>query len=192
MTVRLRASVIPGLLALTGLSLTACASQGTIGAAGGSGGTVPSSSGGSGAPSSVSTGSVTTGSDSTGSPGTDSSTPTSSSSENPSDLASSLKKLNSLWADQGCKTALAGFGSYVSAYQTNKLQAVAAIPAAVQQIRAGAQQTRVPAAADAMNKMATDLQTVFDQAKQGQSPNNGPVQNDFQVMGDTCGQSLNQ
>jgi hypothetical protein len=189
MTVRLRASVIPGLLALTGFSLTACASQGTIGAAGGS---VPSSASGSGAPSSASTGSASTGSASTGSTSTDSSAPTASSSGNPSDLASSLKKLNSLWADQGCKTALAGFGSYVSAYQTNKLQAVAAIPAAVQQIRAGAQQTRVPAAADAMNKMATDLQTVFDQAKQGQSPNNGPVQNDFQVMGDTCGQSLNQ
>jgi hypothetical protein len=186
MTVRLRASVVPGLLALTGLSLTACASQGTIGAAGGSGGTVPSSTSGSSAPSSISTGPVSTGSVSTGS-----SVPTASSSGNPSDLASSLKKLNSLWADQGCKTALAGFGSYVSAYQTNKLQAVAAIPGAVQQIRAGAQQTRVPAAAQAMNKMATDLQAVFDQAKQGQTPNNGPVQTDFQVMGNACGQSLN-
>ena len=112
--------------------------------------------------------------------------PAASRSGNPSDLASSLKKLNQLWADQGCKTALAGFGSYVSAYQTNKLQAVAAIPGAVQQIRAGAQQTRVPEAADAMNKMATDLQTMVDQAKQGQSPNKGPVQNDFQVMGNTC------
>ena len=191
MTVRLRASVIPGLLALTGLSLAACASTGTIGAAGGSGGTAPSSAGGSSTSSASSSGSApsSTSTDSSA-PATDSSG-TPSSSQNPSDLASSLKKLNSLWADQGCKTALAGFGSYVSAYQTNKLQAVAAIPGAVQQIRAGAQQTKIPTAAEAMNKMATDLQTVFDQAKQGQSPNNGPVQNDFQVMGNACGQSLN-
>lgn len=191
MTVRRRASVIPGLLALTGLSLTACASSGTIGA-GAAGGSVPGTAGSS---SPAVGGSSTAGSSAPSSGGTDSSATASSSassSQNPSDLASSLKKLNSLWADQGCKTALAGFGSYVSAYQTNKPQAVAAIPGAVRQIRAGAQQTKLPAAAEAMNKMATDLQTVFDQAKQGQSPNNGPVQNDFQIMGNTCGQSLNQ
>jgi len=187
MTVRLRASVIPGLLALTGLSLTACASSGTIGA-GAAGGSVPGTAGSS---SPAVGNSSTAGSSAPSSGGTDSSA-TASSTQNPSDLASSLKKLNSLWADQGCKTALAGFGSYVSAYQTNKLQAVAAIPGAVQQIRAGAQQTKLPAAAQAMNKMATDLQAGFDQAKQGQSPNNGPVQNDFQVMGNTCGQDLNQ
>lgn len=189
MTVRPRASVIPGLLALTGLSLTACASTGTIAAAGGSGATVPASASGSSdsssgsAPSSISTDSSAPASGSSA---------TASGSENPSDLASSLKKLDSLWADQGCKTALAGFGSYVSAYQTNKLQAVAVIPGAVQQIRAGSQQTRLPVAAQAMNKMAGDMQTIFDQAKQGQSPNNGPVQNDFQIMGNACGKSLNQ
>lgn len=188
MTVRPRASVIPGLLALTGLALTACASQGTIGAAGGSGGTAPSSI----STGSIGTGSASTGSASTGSASTGSSAPAVSGSQNPSDLASSLKKLNSLWADQGCKTALAGFGSYVSAYQTNKPQAVAAIPDSVRQIRAGAQQTRVPEAANAMTKMATDLQAVFDQAKQGRTPNNGPVQTDFQVMGNACGTSLNQ
>ena len=188
MTVRSRASVIPGLPALTGLSLTAlsltaCASQGTIGAAADSG-----------ALSSISTGSSSTGSSSTASSAPTASatgsSATASLSQDPSALASSLKKLDSLWADQGCKTALAGFGGYVSAYQTNEQQAVAAIPGAVRQIRAGAQQTRLPAAAEAMNKMAADLQTVFDQVRQGRSPNNGPVQTDFQIMGEACGQSL--
>ncbi|MEY9891508.1 hypothetical protein ABIA35_005488 [Catenulispora sp. MAP12-49] len=195
MTVRLRTSVIPGLLALTALSLAACASQGTIGA-GTAGGTVPgtgnstsasgsangSSTGGTGgtsAPSSADTGSSAP-SAATGS------SPAAPSSQDPSVLASSLKELNSTWTDQGCKTALAGFGDYVTAQQKSVLQAVATIPASVQKIHIGAQQTKKPGAADAMNKLATDMQTIFTQAQQGQTPNNGPVKSDFQVMGNIC------
>jgi hypothetical protein len=195
MTVRLRTSVIPGLLALTALSLAACASQGTIGA-GTAGGTVPgtgnstsasgsangSSTGGNGgtsAPSSADTGSSAP-SAATGS------SPAAPSSQDPSALASSLKELNSTWTDQGCKTALAGFGDYVTAQQKSVLQAVATIPASVQKIHIGAQQTKKPGAADAMNKLATDMQAIFTQAQQGQTPNNGPVKSDFQVMGNIC------
>ena len=81
--------------------------------------------------------------------------------QDPSVLASSLKELNSTWTDQGCKTALAGFGDYVTAQQKSVLRAVATIPASVQKIHIGAQQTKQPGAADAMNKMATDMQTIF-------------------------------
>ena len=191
MTVRLRASVIPGLLALTALSLTACASQGTIGAGSPDGGPLP----GAGSSSPSGNTASATGGDTPSSAGTDSSAPSSadtasspaaSGSQDPSALASSLKTLNSLWTDQGCKIALAGFGDYVSAEQANVLQGVAAIPAAEAKIRTGAQQTRKPGAADAMNKLADDLQTIFEQAKQGKTPNNGPVRTDFQVMGNVC------
>jgi hypothetical protein len=187
MTVRLRASVIPGLLALTGLSLTglsltACASQGTIGAATSSPAGNTSSTGGSSTPSSSSTASSAPTAPASGS------SPAAPSSQDPSALASSLKALNSLWTDQGCKTALAGFSDYLYAEQTSELQGVAAIPGAIQKIRAGAQQTQKPQAAQAMNKMASDLQTMFGQAQQGQTPDKGPVKNDFQVMGNVCSQ----
>lgn len=177
MTVRLRASVIPGLLALTALPLTACASQGTIGASASG----PTSTADSGVPSSG---------------GTDSSAPSdpaagsfsASVTQDPSALASSLKKLDSLWTDQGCKIALAGFGDYVTASQTGTQQGVAAIPGAEAKIRTGAQQTKKPEAAVEMNKMAADLQTIYTQAQAGQTPANGPLKSDFQVMGNVCSQ----
>ena len=74
----------------------------------------------------------------------------------------------------------------MTAQQKSVLQAVATIPASVQKIHIGAQQTKKPGAADAMNKLATDMQTIFTQAQQGQTPNNGPVKSDFQVMGNIC------
>ena len=192
MTVRLRASVIPGLLALTALSLTACASQGTIGA-GADGGTVPGTGGspspgangsatGSSAPSSASTGSSAPNTPATGP------TPGGSGSQDPSALASSFKTLTKLWTDQGCKTALAGFSDYVTAEEQGEVRGVAAIPGAQQKIRAGAQQTKLPQAAQAMTKMAADMQAMFDQAKQGQTPDKGPVGTDFQIMGNVCSQ----
>ena len=188
MTVRLRTSVIPGLLALTALSLTACASQGTIGASA-SGGSLPGTAGSSSPGTNPSSGAPS--SASTDSPAPDTATgssPAAPSSEDPSALASSLKTLNQLWTDQGCKTALSGFSDYLFAQQTGELQGVAAIPGAEQKIHAGAQQTKKPGAADVMNKMVTDLQTMFTQAQHGQTPDKGPVKNDFQVMGNVCSQ----
>ncbi|MEY9934732.1 hypothetical protein ABH926_009400 [Catenulispora sp. GP43] len=188
MTVRLRASVIPGLLALTALSLTACASQGTIGA-GTSGGPVPgadSSTVASGSASGSASDGTSTSTSAPSSADTGSSAP--SGSQDPSALASSLKTLNQLWTDPGCKEALAGFGDYVSAQEKSTLQGVATIPASVQKIRLGAQQTKKPGAADAMNKLATDMQAIVAQAQQGKTPDNGPVKTDFQVMGNICSQ----
>lgn len=200
MTVRLRASVIPGLLALSALALTACSSQGTIGAGASGGGPVPgpatssasaasstasspanpsASTGGTSAPSSVSTGSSAP-------PNPVSSSHSAPSTQDPSALASSFKTLDQLWKDQGCKTALGGFSDYVLAEQKGDLQGVAAIPGAVQKIHVGAQQTRKPGAALEMNKMATDMQAMFTQAQHGQTPNKGPVSNDFQIMGNIC------
>ena len=193
MTVRLRASVIPGLLALTALWLTACASQGAI-AAGGAEGSVPGTAGSS----SPATGSSAPSSGVPSSGGTDSSAPASSpdtgssagtpTSEDPSALASSLKTLDSLWTDQGCKTALAGFSDYLYAQQASPAQGTAAIPGAVQKIRTGAQQTKRPQAAQAMNKMASDMLAMASQAQQGKTPDKGPVKNDFQIMGTVCSQ----
>jgi hypothetical protein len=200
MTVRLRASVIPG-LALSALALAGCASQGTIGtggtgAAGAAGGPLP------GAGSSTSAGGTSAGATGTGAPSsasTESSAPSapassspaapsSPSSQDPSALASSLKTLNSLWTDPGCKTALAGFSTYLYAQEQGPAQGIAAIPGAVPKIRAGAQQTKKPAAAQPMNKMVTDLLAMYSQAQEGKTPDKGPVKQDFQVMGNICSQ----
>lgn len=195
MTVRLRASVIPGMLTLTALGLTACASSGTVGAAA-SGGTQPpgtaSSSQATNAASATDTGTASSdpappsGSASTPPDAPADSTITASVSQDPSALASSLKTLNQLWTDQGCKTGLAGFSIYLYAQEQGPAQAIASIPNAIPKIRQGAQQTRKPAAAQDMNKLAADLLTVYTQAQQGQTPNKGPIRSDFQHMGDDC------
>lgn len=191
MTVRLRASVIPGTLALTALSLTACASQGTIGA-GTAGGTVSSAPGTSGAPGSTSaSGSGAPSSGATDSAPSSPDTGSSSaapSSDDPSALASSLKALNQLWTDQGCKNALAGFSDYLYALQKGQAQGVAAIPGAVQKIRQAASQTKKPHATEAITKLADDLQAMSTQAQHGQTPDKGPVKTDFQIMGTVCSQ----
>ena len=195
MTVRLRASVIPG-LALSALALAGCASQGTIGtsAAGAAGGPLPgaanspsstpagnSSATGTSAPSSASTGSSAPSAPA-------SSSPAAPSSQDPSALASSLKTLNTLWTDPGCKTALAGFSTYLYAQEQGPAQGIAAIPGALPKIRAGAQQTKKPGAALPINKLAADLQTMYSQAQQGKTPDKGPVKQDFQIMGNICSQ----
>lgn len=195
MTVRLRASVIPGMLILTALALTGCTSQGTIGA-GADGGPLPG-----GATSSRATGTSGTSGASTSASGTSapsstntdsasSSAPASSSasSADPSALASSLKTLNKLWTDPGCKTALAGFSDYLYALQQGQAQAIAAIPGAAAKIHQGSQQTAKPQAAVQMNKAVTDLQAMAAAAKQGQTPDKGPVKVDFQNMGSICSQ----
>ena len=196
MTVRLRASVIPGLAASASvltLALAGCASQGTIGtsAAGAAGGPLPgaasstpagnSSATGTSAPSSAST-------DSSAPSAPASSAPAAPSSQDPSALASSLKTLNTLWTDPGCKTALAGFSTYLYAQEQGPAQGIAAIPGALPKIRAGAQQTKKPAATQPITKLATDLQTMYSQAQQGKTPDRGPVKQDFQIMGNICSQ----
>ena len=191
MAVRLRASVIPGMLALTASSLTACASSGTLGASA-SGGTQPPGTAKPSAPATTSTPSTDT---TPASGGTDSSAPaptassaTAPTSQDPSALASSLKTLNQLWTDQGCKNGLAGFSIYLYAQEQGPAQGIASIPTAIPKIRAGAQQTKKPEAAQAMNKLAADLLTVYTQAQQGQTPDKGPIRSDFQHMGDACSQ----
>jgi hypothetical protein len=193
MTVRLRASVIPGMLALSASALTACTSQGTIGA-GASGGPIAGTSGAStpAANSSADTSAVI-GTSAPSSAATDSpaSAPASSSqaapsSEDPSALASSLKTLNQLWKDPGCKIALDGFSTYLYAQQAGPAQGIAAIPNAVPKIRAGAQQTKKPDAAQAMNKLAADLLTMYSAAQEGKTPDKGPVRTDWQIMGNVC------
>ena len=197
MTVRLRASVIPGVLALSVLALSACTSQGTIGA-NASGGSVPGTTGTAGttggSTSAASTSAATpaaTGTDAPSSAATDSAAPTSSSqaaptSQDPSALASSLKTLNQLWKDPGCKIALDGFSTYLYAQQAGPAQGIAAIPDAVPKIRAGAQQTKKPDAAQAMNKLAADLLAMSSAAQQGKTPDKGPVRTDWQIMGNVC------
>ena len=195
MTVRQRASVIPGLaLGAAALALAGCASQGTIGtgAAGAAVGPLP----GPASSTAAGTSSAATGTDAPTSTSTDSpapGTPTSSAaassnSPDPSAMASSLKALNDLWTDPGCKTALAGFSIYINALEQGPAQGIAAIPAAVPKIRAGAQQTKKPGAAVQMNKMAADLLTMYTQAQQGKTPDKGPVKTDFQIMGNICSQ----
>ncbi|WP_194897599.1 hypothetical protein [Catenulispora pinisilvae] len=195
MTGRLRASVIPGLLALTALALTACSSQGTIGASASGGTTAPGTAGSSapapstsgGAPSSADTGAPTGGGTDTAAPSTPAGG-SSPSTESSAALASSIKNLNDTWTDPGCKTALAGFSSYLFAQQAGLLQGVAALPGAIQQVRAGSSQTRKPQAAVAMNRMVNDMTAMQNQAKQGQKPSQGPLKSDFQTMGAVCSQ----
>ncbi|MEY9858776.1 hypothetical protein ABH935_004399 [Catenulispora sp. GAS73] len=192
MTVRLRASVIPG-LALSALALAGCASQGTIGtsAAGAAGGSLPGA-----ASSTPAGGTSATGTSAPSSASTDSSAPSAPasssqaapSSQDPSALASSLKTLNSLWTDPGCKTALAGFSTFLYAQEQGQAQGIAAIPGALPKIRAGAQQTKKPGASQPINKLAADLQTMYSQAQQGKTPDKGPVKQDFQIMGNICSQ----
>jgi hypothetical protein len=194
MAVRSRANVMQGMLALgalgvgLSLSLTACSSDGTVGpaAAGGSSPlAVKSSTPVADSSTSTSAAPAPTSTDSAA-PATSSAT--SSPSQDPSALASSLKTLNQLWTDQGCKTALSGFSDYLYAQERGPAQGIAAIPTAVPKIRAGAQQTKKPQAADAMNKLAADLLTMYTQAQEGHSPDKGPVRSDWQHMGDFCSQ----
>jgi hypothetical protein len=96
--------------------------------------------------------------------------------------------LNQDWTDQGCKTVLAGFSGYLFASQKGQAQGVAAIPAAVQKIHIGAQQTGKRDAAPEMNKMAGDLQAMYAEAKAGQTPNKGPLRADWQIVGNMCSQ----
>ena len=203
MTVRPRVSAISGVtpgvisgaaLSALALALTGCSSQGTIGtsAPGAAGGPLPgaasptpagptSAASGTGTPSSAST-------DSSASSASAGSSATAPSSQDPSALASSLKTLNTLWTDVGCKTALAGFSTYLYAQQQGPAQGIAAIPGALPKIRAGAQQTKKPGAAQAITKMAADLQAEYSQAQQGKTPDKGPVKQDFQIMGNICSQ----
>jgi hypothetical protein len=191
MTVRPRACVIPGLLALSALTMTGCASSGTIGAAA-AGGQLPGSVGSSTAiPPSTSAATGTSvpssaGTDSSAPPAPATSAPASPTSQDSSALASSLKTLNDIWKDKGCKTALAGFSDYLYAQQASAAQGLAAIPGAVQKIRVGAQQTTAPGAAQVMNTMAADMLTMYSQGQQGKTPDKGPVKNDFQTMGNVC------
>jgi hypothetical protein len=193
MTVRLRASVIPGSLTLTALGLTACASSGTV-VANASGGTRPPGTASSSAAANTATGTASSdpappsGSTSTPPAAPGDSSATAPTSQDPSALASSLKTLNQLWTDQGCKTGLAGFSIYLYAQEQGSAQGIASIPNAIPKIREGAQQTKKPEAAQAMNKLAADLLTVYTQAQQGQTPNKGPIRSDFQHMGDVCSQ----
>jgi hypothetical protein len=198
MTGRLRASVIPGLLALTTAALTGCASQGTVGASA-AGGSTPPGPAGTSTPAPNTSGSTPTGgtstptSTSTGG-STDTAAPStpaggsSPSSESSAALASSIKSLQDTWTDPGCKTALAGFSTYLFAQQAGLLQGVAALPNAIQQIKAGSTQTKKPQASQAMNRMANDMTSMLGQAKQGQTPSQGPLKSDFQEMGTICSQ----
>ena len=191
MAMRKRAMVVvPGLLALSVTVLTACTSQGTIPGPGPRAGSAPTPGGVSASASSDQpTGPAPT----SGAVATDESLPTASTgdstapSQEPSAvLASSLDKLNELWTDPGCKMALAGFGKFMYATLASPEQGIAAIPAALPQIRAGAGATRNPNAAQAMRKMVTDMQAMADAAKAGQTPDKGPVRNDWQILGNSC------
>jgi len=113
----------------------------------------------------------------------------SASSANPSDakqLADSLKKLNELWTDPGCKLGLHGFGNYLTAAQQSAAKGNAAIPGAITDLKAGARATKRQAAAQAMTNMAKDLQVMADAAKAGKPQDKGPLKNDWAIMGNAC------
>lgn len=105
----------------------------------------------------------------------------------PTDLASSLQKLNTLWKDPGCKLGLHGFGAYVTALQQSPAKGDAAIPGAIHDLRAGAGATKRPIAGKAMTDMAKDLQTIADATKAGKTPDRGPLRSDWTIMGNSCG-----
>jgi hypothetical protein len=199
---RFPGGAVPGLLALTALTaltapaLAGCTSQGTIGAspAGGLGTGSSSASNPASASGSTSAG-ATASADATGTsaptgPTTPAggSSPATPASQDPSALASSLKVLNRLWTDQGCKTVLAGFSDYLFASQKGQAQGDAAIPAAVRKIRVGAAQTAKPGAGPQMIKMADDLQALHTEAQHGQTPDKGPLRGQWQIVGDMCSQ----
>lgn len=130
-------------------------------------------------------------SDSAASPNASGSAPSgaASSAANPGDpsaLASSLKKLNDLWTDPGCKIGLRGFGNYMTASLESPAKGDAAIPGAIRDLRAGATTSKRPDATLAMNNMAKDLQAMADAAKAGQTPDRGKLRNDWTIMGNAC------
>jgi hypothetical protein len=194
---RFHTAAVPGTLALTVLVLTGCTSQGTVGAGAAGGPGSPSTSNPASASGSTSASgpASTSGTPSGGDKGTAApttpatgSSPAAPSSQDPSALASSLKVLNQLWTDPGCKTMLSGFSDYLYASQKGQAQGDAAIPAAVKKIRLGAQQTKRPGAAQEMNKMAGDLLAMHTEAQQGKTPNKGPLHADWQIAGNECSQ----
>ncbi|NUP50685.1 MAG: hypothetical protein HOW97_25740 [Catenulispora sp.] len=181
-------AAVSGMLAL---GVAGCASEGVIGAAGQTSsaqsppgtalGSVPgtspaSASTQSSAPASH-TASTSPATGQTSSPG----------GANPTDLASSLQKLNTLWKDPGCRLGLHGFGAYVTALQQSPAKGDAAIPGAIHDLRAGAGATKRPIAGKAMTDMAKDLQTIADATKAGKTPDRGPLRNDWTIMGNSCG-----
>ncbi|MBW8805167.1 MAG: hypothetical protein JF587_15175 [Catenulisporales bacterium] len=164
------------------LGSAGCASEGTVGAGGKPSSAVsvskpPTGSAPSGTPT-ASSGTTTT---SAGSKPSSSASPA-----DPSALASSLKKLNDLWTDPGCKAGLHGFADYLTAAQESPAKADAAIPGAIRGLRSGAQSTHRPDAAQAMSNMAKDLQAMADADKAGKTADKGPLRNDWQVMGNAC------
>lgn len=189
------AMLVTGALAL---GVAGCASQGVIGAASGgpnqgknvSGTGSPSAPGSSAGPADPSAVTGTALSSSAPPSSKPSSSPKSSaSSANPSDakeLAESLKKLNELWTDPGCKLGLHGFGNYLTAAQQSAAKGNAAIPGAITDLKAGARATKRQAAAQAMTNMAKDLQAMADAAKAGKPQDKGPLKNDWSIMGNAC------
>ncbi|NUR29721.1 MAG: hypothetical protein HOV83_28380 [Catenulispora sp.] len=124
--------------------------------------------------------------DSAASPNSSGSAPSSGGTGDPSALASSLKKLNDLWTDPGCKIGLRGFGAYMTASLDSPAKGNDAIPGAIRDLRAGATTSKRPDATLAMNNMAKDLQTMSDAFKAGQTPDRGKLRNDWTIMGNAC------
>ncbi|GAA1960723.1 hypothetical protein [Catenulispora subtropica] len=191
--VALAAVCVSGTLAL---GIAGCASEGVVGGGapgnslslpGTSAPTGPGSSGASasGRPSdsapSSNPGATTPESSSAAAPSSSSAQPA-----DPSALASSLKKLDELWTDPGCKLGLRGFGNYLTAAQESPAKGDDAIPAAIRDLRAGATSSKRPDATLAMNNMTKDLQAMADAAKAGQTPDKGKLSTDWQIMGNAC------
>jgi hypothetical protein len=175
------------------LGVAGCASEGVVGGGAPSSGlSLPGTSEPSGsknAPSSSGSSAPSASgqpSGSAASPNSSGSAPSSGGTGDPSALASSLKKLNELWTDPGCKIGLRGFGNYMTASLESPAKGNDAIPGAIRDLRAGATTSKRPDATLSMNNMAKDLQAISDAAKAGQSPDRGKLRNDWTIMGNAC------
>ena len=182
MSSRHRIPVLISVAAAATLLLGGCASSGTIGAKGGTGGPTGGPTTSAAQPSDTSSTSADAPTTTDSSPSSDSSTTDSS---GDSAMQQQLKSLAGMMTDPGCKEAVNALGDII-ALENDPLKAAGAFPQALQKIRHGAATTKKPAAKTAINKLADDLQNIFNTAAKGGTPDMSAITADSQEFGMAC------
>jgi len=93
--------------------------------------------------------------------------------------------LAGMMTDPGCKEAVNALGD-VLGMDSDPLKMANALPQVIQKMRQGASATQKPAAKTAITKLADDMQTMFDTAKSGGTPDTSMMESDGSDFGVAC------
>ena len=178
MSARHRVPVLIGATAAAvALLLGGCASSGTVNSKSTTGGVIGGPTGGPSTPAA---------SDSSSSPADNpTSTDTPSSDSSDSAIAGQLKALAGAMTDPGCKQTVNALGDVLS-MENDPLKLAGSLPQVIQKIRQGAATTQKPGAKDAINKLADDLQAMFDTAVKGGTPDTASIGTDSAAFATAC------